>query len=217
MKEQDKYRQTVEIITQPSQSLTSTKEQCNSMEYNCFRTSKDIKYKPTTSIRTFKPRKFNIDPSVECVIDLKHKPFVLRGCVIDQLIDPSVEHSVPTFTPTIVPTKESNTSTIPSINGMSLRIISRQSIQVGNKYQSNVVPDSTQTFTLRRNAVRRQAQTFCIKGVCHRIHICPTTIVIQSFCIKGVCYWTIYYRNYMFILYEYILVIYHILRCRKTH
>merc|ERR1712183_666262 len=151
------------------------------------------------------------------ITDLKHKPFVLRGCVIDQLIDPSVEHSVPTFTPTIVPTKESNTSTIPSINGMSLRIISRQSIQVGNKYQSNVVPDSTQTFTLRRNAVRRQAQTFCIKGVCHRINICPTTIVIQSFCIKGVCYWTIYYRNYMFILYEYILVIYYILRCRKTH
>ena len=166
MKEQNKYRQTVEIITQPSRLLSSTKEQCNSKEYNCVRI-----YNPTTSIRTFTPRKFNIDPSVECVIDLIHKPFVLRGCVIDQMIDPSVElnvvpdsvqtfttmidpsvktnvvpDSVPTFTPMIIPKIELNKITIPSINRMSLRIISRQSIQVGNKHQSNVVPDYVPTI-----------------------------------------------------------------------
>ena len=32
IKEQDKYRQTVEIIIQPSHSSSSTKEQCNSKE-----------------------------------------------------------------------------------------------------------------------------------------------------------------------------------------
>ena len=62
----------------------------------------------------------NIDPSVECVMDLIHKPFILRGCVIDPMIDQlSIQNVVPdsvlTSIPTIVPKMESNTSIILSI------------------------------------------------------------------------------------------------------
>ena len=63
MKEHHKYRQTVFIKTQPSQSLSSTKEQFNSKEYNCLRTSKDTSddtiHNPTTSITTFIPTMYS--------------------------------------------------------------------------------------------------------------------------------------------------------------